>query len=483
MKLKILIKDIPSLQIRGNKDAMIKGISANSKNVGPGFLFLVKQGKSFDGSNFIKEALQGGASVILSQNYHPFLEGITQLIHPHPALLERILTERFYDTPAKKLKIMGVTGTNGKTTVTYLIRYLLEKAKKGCGLIGTIEWSAGSKVYTPTHTTPDIMMLNRLFSDMVLARQTYVAIEVTSHALSQNRIEGVDMHTAIFTNLSQDHLDYHKTLDDYARAKASLFERLSSSSFAIINQDDSYSSLMIKGCRAHIYSYGIDQAATLKASHLIMSAKGMEFRVTWKGEQETFKTQLIGKFNVYNILAALTACLIEGLTLQDMKLALAEFKGIPGRLERVPNVKKLPIFVDYAHTPDALENVLKTLQELKDKGRIITVYGCGGDRDASKRPLMGKIAEEGSDIAILTTDNPRKEDAREIASQVLKGCTFPEKMIVELDRKAAIYEAVRLAKPQDIILIAGKGHEKTQVFAYRTVSFDDCLIAQEACRS
>ncbi|MGR3972984.1 MAG: UDP-N-acetylmuramoyl-L-alanyl-D-glutamate--2,6-diaminopimelate ligase [Candidatus Rhabdochlamydia sp.] len=482
MKLKALIKGISSLEVKGNKEVQIKGISAHSKNIAPGFLFIVKQGSSFDGSLFLKEALSAGAVAVLCDTFHPFLTGITQLIHPDPSAFERLLVERFYDTPAQKLQVIGVTGTNGKTTTTYLIRYLLTSAHKGCGLIGTIEWSAGSKIYTPTHTTPDLFILNRLFAEMVLAHQPYVAVEITSHALVQKRVEGVPVQMAIFTNLSQDHLDYHQTMEQYALAKASLFQNLAPSSFAIINKDDPYGVKMIENCRANIYSYGIDQEADVRAIHLEMTPEGMTFKIVCNDEIKEFKTCLIGKFNVYNILAAVTAGLLAHLSLAQMQSALATFKGIPGRLERVSNVRKLPIFVDYAHTPDALDHVLKTLQNLKGKGRIITVYGCGGNRDASKRPLMGKIGEEGSDIVILTTDNPRKEDPQLIINEVLQGCVHKEKIRVQLDRKQAICEAIDLATPKDVILIAGKGHETTQVFAYRTIEFDDRKVAQDACR-
>ncbi|MGD0664149.1 MAG: UDP-N-acetylmuramoyl-L-alanyl-D-glutamate--2,6-diaminopimelate ligase [Rhabdochlamydiaceae bacterium] len=480
MKIKTLFKDIDSVEIRGGKDVDITGISANSKSIGPGFLFIVKRGQTFNGSKFIPEVVAAGASAILTDTYNPFLTEVSQVIHPDPASIELTLAKRFYRDPASKMEMIGVTGTNGKTTTTFLIKYLLEKNKKVCGLIGTVMWMTGKKVFPSTHTTPDALTLTRLFSEMVDADATTSIIEVTSHALEQKRVAGIDFQTAVFTNLTQDHLDYHKTMDAYADAKALLFSSLSSSAWAVINIDDPVSSVMMRSCKAHLLTYGLISTATLRASDLKMTARSMRFNIHYKGQVHLLKTQLIGRFNVYNILAAAGVALIHGMSLADICKAMKNFAGIPGRLERVSNRKKLQVFVDFSHTPDALEKALKTLQEF-NKGRLITVYGCGGDRDAQKRPLMGLIAEKLSDVAILTSDNPRSESPEAIARQVLEGCKEPEKTIVELDRQRAIAKAIKLATPRDIILIAGKGHETTQTFAHRTIHFDDREVAKDAC--
>ena len=480
VKLKNLFKDIDSVQIRGGKDVDITGISANSKSVGPGFLFIVKRGKTFDGSKFIPEVIEAGAIAILTDTYDPFLTEVYQVIHPNPAAIEFEIAKRFYHDPAKNLEMIGITGTSGKTTTSFLIKYLLEKHHEVCGLVGTVLWMTGKKVFPATHTTPDAITLTRLFSEMVGNGVTTNIMEVTSHALQQNRVQGINFQIGVFTNLTQDHLDYHQTMETYAEAKAILFRSLSSSSWAVINVDDPVSSVMTRNCQAHLLTYGLTQFAELRATDLKMSSRSMQFTIHYKGQSELLKTQLIGRFNVYNILAATGVALIQGMSLKEICRAMKSFTGVPGRLERVPNRKRLQVFVDYSHKPDALEKALKTLQEFK-KGRLITVYGCGGDRDTKKRPLMGKIAEKLSDISILTSDNPRSEDPAQIASQVLEGCDKPHNIIVELDRQKAIAKAISLATPKDIVLIAGKGHETYQIFAHRTIHFDDREAAKHAC--
>lgn len=479
MKLKNLFKDLP-VEMKGSKDVDITGLSANSKGIAPGFLFIAKRGKAFDGAKFIPEVIEGGASAILTDTYDPFLTEVTQVIHPDPGSLELDLAKKFYHDPTRKLQMIGVTGTNGKTTTTFLIKYLLEKHEEICGLIGTVAWMTGKKIFPPTHTTPDLMTLMALFSEMVDEKATTAIMEVTSHALQQRRVQGIDFQVGVFTNLTQDHLDYHKTMEAYAEAKALLFKSLAPSAWAVINVDDPIYSVMTRHCGAHLLTYGLTSFAELRATDLKMSATSMQFNIRYKNEVHILKTHLIGRFNVYNILAAAAVAIIQGMSLENICKAMKNFTGVPGRLERVTNRKKLQVFVDYSHTPDALEKALRTLQEFK-QGRLITVFGCGGDRDAKKRPLMGLIAEQLSDISILTSDNPRSENPAEIARQVLEGCTDPKKTIVELDRHKAIAKAVSLATPKDIVLIAGKGHETTQTFAHRTIHFDDREVAKDAC--
>ncbi len=480
MKLKTLFKEIDSVEIRGGKDVDILGISANSRNIAPGFLFIVKRGTNFDGSKFIPEVIESGAAAILTDIYDPFIAGVTQIIHPDPASLELTLAKRFYHDPAGKMQMIGVTGTNGKTTTTYLIKYLLEKHDEECGLIGTVAWMTGKRVFPPTHTTPDFLTLTRLFAEMVDSGVSTAIMEVTSHALVQKRVQGIDFQVGVFTNLTQDHLDFHQTMMAYAEAKALLFKDLAPSAWAVINIDDPVSSVMTRNCQAHLLTYGLTSFAELRATDIKMTPRSTMFKVHYKGEVQVLKTQLIGRFNVSNILAAVGVALIQGMSLANICQAMKDFTGVPGRLERVPNRKKLQVFVDFSHTPDALEKALNTLHEFK-KGRLITVYGCGGNRDATKRPLMGKIAERLSDISILTSDNPRNENPLEIARQVLSGCETPHRVIVELDRQSAIAKAIALATPNDIVLIAGKGHETTQTFAHRTIHFDDRIVAKDAC--
>jgi len=303
-----------------------------------------------------------------------------------------------------------------------------------------------------------------------------VVMEVSSHAIDQGRVKDIEFDAAIYTNLSQDHLDYHHSMEEYAEVKSRLFTE---TKVAIINGDDSWSPLMISKCTGTIIRYGLNTDFELFASKLKLSSKGMTFDVHWKNEIISFSTSLIGRFNVYNILAATAAALTQGMTLQQIAKKLESFPGVPGRLERVINPKNIQVFVDYSHKPDALKNVLQTLTELK-KGRLITVFGCGGNRDVQKRPQMASISESFSDLTIVTNDNPRNEDPETIAREIISG--FQKKSyLVELDRKKAIEQALQLAEPDDIVLIAGKGHETYQIFAHQTIVFDDRQVVQEAC--
>ena len=463
MKLRNLLKDIP-ITIRGTQELEIVAMTANSKMVSPGCLFIAKRGKTGDGHRFILDAVTSGAIAVLTDTYDPFLK-VTQLIHPDVNQLEPLLGHRFYHNPSEKLSVIGVTGTSGKTTATFLIQHLLGN----CGLVGTVAWMTGKKILPSSHTTPDLLTLLHLLHEMKQEGCNSAAIEVSSHALDQGRVEGVNFAAAVFTNLSQDHLDYHATMEEYAAAKARLFKNLYS--VAIINGDDPWADFMVKGSEAQVIRYGFSPKCDLLASELKLTPSGMSFAVHWRGEMVTFQTQLIGRFNVYNILSATGVALSQGIDLRTLEESLKAFSGVPGRLERINNPRNLQVFVDYAHKPEALKNVLETLQEFK-QGRIITVFGCGGNRDALKRPLMASIAEKLSDVVIVTNDNPRNEDPQKIAQEIIQGFQL-KNYFVELDRKRAIEKALSLATPHDMILIAGKGHENYQIFAHETIPFDD----------
>jgi UDP-N-acetylmuramoyl-L-alanyl-D-glutamate--2,6-diaminopimelate ligase len=471
MKLKQLFKEI-EVTWKGSKEISITSITANSKSVAPGSLFIARRGKTGDGHRFIAEAISAGALAILTDTYDPFLF-VTQVVHPDVNDLEALLAKRFYHDPALKLSIFGVTGTSGKTTTTFLMKYLLEDP---CGLIGTVSWMTGKKVLPASHTTPDLLTLMQLFHEMNEEGCKSVVMEVSSHAIDQGRVQDIEFTAAVYTNLSQDHLDYHHTMEEYAEVKSRLFAH---AGVSIINGDDPWAPIMVRHAKK-VLRYGLNPEFELFASDLQLSSMGMTFEVHWKKETVAFKTLLIGRFNVYNILAATALALSQGMPLQMIAKKLESFSGVPGRLERIVNPKNLQVFVDYSHKPDALKNVLQTLAELK-KGRLITVFGCGGDRDMQKRPQMASISESFSDLTIVTNDNPRSEDPVEIAKQVISG--FQKKAyLVELDRKKAIVQALELAKPDDIILIAGKGHETYQVFAHQTIIFDDREVVKEACR-
>ena len=385
MKLKQLFKEMPVVW-KGNKETEVSFLTANSKTVAPGTLFIAKRGKAGDGHRFIAEAISAGAAAVLTDTFDPFLS-VTQIIYPDVNSLESELARRFYHDPASKLSIFGITGTSGKTTTSFLIKYLLEEPS---GLIGTVSWMTGRKVLPASLTTPDLLTLMQLFHEMVEEKCKSAIMEVSSHALDQGRVKDIPFKVAVYTNLSQDHLDYHSTMEEYAEVKSRLFTNLDSLGTAIINGDDPWSSRMIQQCKAKIIRYGLNNADDLSASDLDISSRGMTFKVYWQEKTAVFKTALIGRFNVYNILAATAVALTQGMPLEAIGKKLEGFLGVPGRLERVVNRKGLQVFVDYSHKPDALKNVLETLQELK-KGRLITVFGCGGNRDVQNGPKWPRL--------------------------------------------------------------------------------------------
>lgn len=474
MKLKKLLKLVPLKIYRGGKDVEITGLCAHSKLTSPGNLFIAKKGLKTDGAKFIEEAIQSGAAAILSETGNPFLRNITQLTHPDIGAIEGKLASAYYGYPSSKLFTVGITGTNGKTTSTYMIKHLLDAVGKSAGLIGTIEQIIGNYRYPSERTTQDVLTNHKLLKEMVQKGCQSVVMEVTSHGLMQGRVDEIQFQVAIFTNLTRDHLDYHQTMDDYAAAKKRLFARLSASSWAIVNKDDPYSSFMIEGCAANILTFGIENKADLQAINVQLSQEGTSFDLLYKGKITPIRLPLIGRFNVLNALSAIGTMLIASVPLDLIIHHLEAFKAVPGRLERVSG---RAVFVDYAHSPDALENVLKTLHEIK-KSKIITVFGCGGDRDKGKRPLMAKVVEKYADIAIVTSDNPRSENPHAIIEEILQGFEG-KKYLIEVDRKEAIEKAIQLGKSEDLILIAGKGHETYQIFSHQTVPFDDRLVAAE----
>jgi UDP-N-acetylmuramoyl-L-alanyl-D-glutamate--2,6-diaminopimelate ligase len=473
MKLKQLIKRFP-MEVKGNKDIDITSITANSKQVTLGCLFVAKSGLSYHGNRFAKEAIEAGAVAILSDLYDPFLPA-TQLISHEVFKAELHLLKQLYRDPISHLFMVGITGTNGKTTTSYLVRHFLPD----CGLIGTIEWIIKQKVLPSTHTTPDLSTLFRLFSEMVTQGCSQVVMEVSSHALDQNRAYGVEFDVAVYTNLTLDHLDYHQTMENYAFAKSKLFRSLTPKGYAIYNIDCPWHKNILEGCIAKKISYGFDALAKLRACDLKLNAEEMSFTIHYEGLSYSVVSKvLIGRFNVYNLLAAIGVALSYGLTMEKILELLPLFQGVAGRLEKVLNPRNLNIFVDYSHTDDSLKNALETLNECK-KGRIITVFGCGGNREVSKRPKMARIAEVLSDFTIVTTDNPRKEDPQSIIRDIIAGFKH-RNFVVEADRKSAIERAISLATPQDIVLIAGKGHENYQIFSNETIYFSDREVAYEA---
>jgi UDP-N-acetylmuramoyl-L-alanyl-D-glutamate--2,6-diaminopimelate ligase len=489
MKLKQLLKDLKDVVVKGSKEIEITGISAHSKTVAPGNLFIAKRGFASDGHDYIREAIQAGCIAILSDIFDPSLKDVTQVIYPNVVEAEGFIANHFFGSPSEELFMVGVTGTSGKTTTTYLIKHVLEEAKIHSGLIGTIEYIVGQNRYPATRTTPDVIANHKMLREMVRSHCTAAAMEVTSHATSQKRVAHIEYDVAVFTNLTHEHLDYHKTMEDYFLAKKELFTSLRSHpeskkknlpKYAVVNSDSPWSQKIISDCPALVITYGIDSQADIQASNISFSEKGTTFQVNYKGQKQECTFHLLGRFNVLNALAAIAVALAKGISLSGALKSLESFQSAPGRLERVSNELALNIYIDYAHKVDALKNVLQSLRECT-KAKIITVFGCGGDRDREKRPFMAKVSEDLSDITIVTSDNPRSEDPLQIIKEIKSGFLHPEKHIIESDRKAAIHKAIDLATPEDIVLIAGKGHEKKQYFQHQVIDFDDYLVAKEYC--
>lgn len=473
MKLKHLLRKIQGIEVRGSKEIDISGICADSRTVSPGNLFIARKGIQYDGNQFIQKAVDAGAAAIVTDFYDPFLKK-TQIICSKPEDIEAHLAACYYENPSKKLFVIGVTGSKGKTTSGYLIHHLLEGLDEKCGLVGTVETIIGEHRIESRFTTHDAITNQKLLREMVEKSCKTAVLEISSHGLEQRRVNEITFDIALFTNLYPDHLDYHKTIDAYAISKRKLFDQLNGT--AILNADSPWSDFM-KGGKKRL-TFAIDAAADLRAQNIRCSERGTEFSID--GIQ--FTSSLMGRFNVYNLLGAIAIGLEREASLSKIAEILAKFKNVPGRLESVPNRRGICVLVDYAHTGEALENALSILREVATK-RILVVFGCGGNRDPERRRTMGIAAERNADLSIITNDNPRNEDPEEIAKQILLGFREPEKVLVELDRKKAIHRAIAIAEKGDIVLIAGKGHEKVQIFAHRTVPFDDASIAKEALQN
>jgi UDP-N-acetylmuramoyl-L-alanyl-D-glutamate--2,6-diaminopimelate ligase len=462
----------------------VESIAYDSRRVQRNGLFVALRGEKADGHEFIDSAIEKGASVIVTEReeQHP---RVTCLVVENTRAALAELSANFYGHPAWKLKLAAVTGTNGKTTTTFLIKHICEKAGLRCGLIGTVRYEIGERILPAIRTTPESLDLQELLAQIVNAGCRAAAMEVSSHALAQDRTRGLEWNVAVFTNLTQDHLDFHGTMESYFDSKAKLFARLGSQEkkrkpVAIVNIDDRYGEQLLKKIEQHVavVTYGRSVLADFRASNYRVEFSGSSYQLDAHGKSYLVRVPLIGGFNVANSVAALAAANAMGISLRDAVLSLGKSPQVPGRLELVPAKRQFQVFVDYAHTPDALQNVLKTLRELEPH-RLIVVFGCGGNRDREKRPLMGEIVDRHADYAIVTSDNPRKEDPDAIIVEIEKGFRSSryEKMV---DRTQAIDRAITLAQPRDFVLIAGKGHENYQEFADHTVPFDDIQVARRA---
>jgi UDP-N-acetylmuramoyl-L-alanyl-D-glutamate--2,6-diaminopimelate ligase len=479
-------------QTIGDSKVEIHSLEVDSRKVKPGCLFVCLPGHTVDGHDFAKQAIERGAAALVTARELPI--SAPQLIVPDTRQALAMLADFFYGRPSHKLRPIGVTGTNGKTTTTYLIEQIWADAGVSAGVIGTIEARYGGKSFPMSGTTPDVLQLQQLFHSMVEAGTERCVIEVSSHALEQGRVKGTHFRTAVFTNLTQDHLDYHGTMEAYEAAKGLFFSRLGNTfsdnpkerCFSVLNADDEASLRFAKLTSSEVLTYGIEREAHLKALNVKITASGTSFELqTFRGNRQV-NLQLVGKFNVYNALAALGAALCEGIDLDSAVRSLEQIPGVPGRVEAVNEGQPYAVIVDYAHTPDGLENVLRTVNELAS-GEVICVFGCGGDRDKTKRPIMGKFAAELADRIIVTSDNPRTEDPLVILDEIEVGLKAAgissERYVLEPDRRVAIQKAVDMASSGDVVLIAGKGHETYQIIGELTQDFDDRLVAKEAIRS
>lgn len=478
MKLDELIEYLDYKDLINFKNIDITGISYNSKTTKKGDIFVCLVGEHTDGHEFAQMAIENGANALLVERK---VEGvkIPQVVVSSTRRKIADIADRFYSSPSKGINLIGITGTNGKTTVTHLIQKIFEENEQKCALIGTLGYklSSNGEYRDAKHTTPQAPELQatlRMIKDV--EKIDNVVMEVSSHALDQNRVGGCRFNGAVLTNLTQDHLDYHITMDNYFEAKALLFKGLKEGDFAVINADDAYAERFLnvvpEGVRK--FTYGVKNKSDIMAKDINFSLNGAEFTLAENGKEHKVNLHMNGMFSVYNVLAAITASLAMGIDIEVALKALQNVKGVAGRFEAV--VKKPLVIVDYAHTPDGLENVLKSAREITPTdGKLICLFGCGGDRDATKRPKMGAIAEKLADKIVITSDNPRSEDPQIIITDIIAGLKSvnTENVIVEPDRGTAIGLLKTIANNNDVVVIAGKGHEDYQILKDKTIHFDD----------
>jgi len=484
MQLKLLAESTQTREIDGPLDREIDGIFYDSRRVQKNGLYVAMRGANVDGHQFTEQAIERGAAAIVVERPESHSRA-TSIVVPDSRVALADLAFTFFKKPALRLKMAGVTGTNGKTTTTFLIKHICDGAGLRSGLIGTVRYEIGERVLPATRTTPESLDVQEMLAQMAGAGCKAAVMEVSSHALAQDRTRGLEWDVAVFTNLTQDHLDFHQTMENYFESKTRLFTGLTSQpnkkkSVAVINLDDPYGEKLVKrlGDNLPVVTYGVGARADFRASNYRAEFSGTSFQLEARGKIYLVRVPLIGRFNVYNAMAALAAANSLGVSLREAVVSLAKSPQVPGRLEAVPARRQFQIYVDYAHSDDALLNVLKTLRELGPR-RLIVVFGAGGDRDRQKRPLMGRVADQNADFSIITSDNPRKEDPLGIIADVKKGFRTSNFETVP-DRAEAIARAIALAQPRDIILIAGKGHETYQEFADHTIPFDDRQIALRA---
>jgi UDP-N-acetylmuramoyl-L-alanyl-D-glutamate--2,6-diaminopimelate ligase len=462
----------------------VSGLAYDSRQVNPGDLFFAFPGAHADGRRFAQDALARGAIAVVSDSPAPEELAARWLEVYHGRQTLALASRNFYGKPDERLGLTGITGTNGKTTTSYLIDSILRAAGKTTAMIGTIEYHVAGCVLPAVNTTPESLDLMRLFNQLEQAGGTHATMEVSSHALDLGRVYGLQFHTVVFTNLTRDHLDYHRTMEAYFAAKQLLFTGAGGPppKFAVINRDDPYGREIMVHPRTEVFRYGLGPESNLRARHIASGFQGLRFDVQFGKARFAVESPLLGKINVYNILAACGAGLSYGIAPEIVARGIANLQAVPGRFERVDEGQPFVVAVDYAHTDDALRNTIAVARGLNPK-RIVTLFGCGGDRDRTKRPLMGRAAAEASDFVVLTSDNPRSEDPLAIMNDALVGIRRVDvPHVVEPDRATAIARALKEAREGDIVILAGKGHETYQVLKDRTIPFDDRAVARDVLR-
>ena len=482
MTHQLIVREISSLF--GNSiedDSIVTGISYDSREIKPGDVFVCLLGEKTDGHDYINDAKIKGAKCILAQKKIETLLPVIYVENTQIAIAK--LASYFYKEPSKKIKIIGITGTNGKTTTTHLIQHIFEKNNLKTAVIGTLgtRENTGSDYYDTKHTTPQASDLQKQLASLVDKGFSHLAMEVSSHALSLYRVEECSFASSVLTNVTQDHLDFHLTMGEYAKAKKRLFEMLNTSSrqnkFSVINKDDAYYedfANVVNKKEVKLLSYGVKNRSDFQAKEISFLPDGLSFVLSSPLGEFKIKSKLNGMFNVYNLLAAITVSFAEGIDIDKIVFAVSDAKEVPGRFQIIRTESSPLCIVDYAHTPDGLENILKAARLMTSQnGKLICVFGCGGDRDPTKRPKMGKIAEDLSDMVVVTSDNPRSEDPKQIISDILSGIKNTSDIVVEVDRKIAIQTAIKKANKDDVIVIAGKGHEDYQILKDKTIHFDD----------
>jgi UDP-N-acetylmuramoyl-L-alanyl-D-glutamate--2,6-diaminopimelate ligase len=494
MELSDLIKVVSPLKISGASDREIQGLYYDSRMVQPGGLFFALKGAVTDGHHFIPLAVERGAVAVVVEETDSVPDGFACFQVKDSRLAMARIASVFYGDPTAKVPLIGITGTNGKTTTSYLVEGIMGAAGMSAAVLGTVSYRLGDIEFPSSHTTPESTDLQCMMSRLVEAGAAGIVMEVSSHALDQHRVDGCQFDVGVFTNLTRDHLDYHGTMEEYLEAKLRLFRELLKPTpgrptpTAIVNLDDEYGTQVAKEAACAVLTYGVSAKGDVQAVNVRSTISGISGDLVTPSGQISFSSKLVGRFNLSNILAAVSVGHALGLPLNAISSGINSHRTVPGRLERVENNQGISVFVDYAHTGDALENVLQTLSELKS-GRIITLFGCGGDRDRGKRPIMGEIAGRMSDLAILTSDNPRTENPDAIIAEVREGmlplgieeydclglaaaCTGKGFAVLP-DRREAIHLAISLARPGDIVLLAGKGHEDYQIIGTTKYHFDD----------